>query len=65
MNLCIQKGLMQLVGYRDEGNKKKRKGELYIQANHTKIKGLLWATDLDKQAKYCCAPKEEEIIYSS
>lgn len=52
MNLCIQKGLMQLVGYKDEGNLKKKKSKkenCELKLTTQKLRGLLRVTDL-KQA---------------
>lgn len=52
MNLCIQKGLMQLVGYRDEGiykikENKKENCELKLTAR--KLRHLLRPIDLTNQ----------------
>lgn len=52
MNLCIQKGLMPLVGHRDEGILKKiyKKEACELKLTTRKLRSLLRATDLTNQA---------------
>lgn len=52
MNLCIQKGLMPLVGHRDEGiyKKKIKKEACELKLTTRKLRSLLRATDLTNQA---------------
>lgn len=53
MNLCIQKGLMQLVSYRDERNKmkKKKKENCELKLTSQKLRGLLRGVDLKQVSK--------------